>query len=309
MAHADPRWLRICPTLLPTPSMARADPGGRGSAPPKSRIPTLLPTPSMAHADPRYFFTVALCSATISQQSRHAISLTITSCALSAFASVTIIVRKHFDDMWNIDNFAYVLHPGRRRGGSVCGEEGEDESIYVVIDCSAAALKLTLMPTTTRIWGGERRRVGVRNLYLADSDADVDDHLDLQLKGLFGCQIQENRAQQHVLPSCYPQLIVLLYVTSMGHFKQRRTTDERLFYKLLIDNVVELLPFVYTTTGKVLDVLKNWPHRNIQVIFVTDSERILGLGDLGFQEHDELIEEFMAAIKQFYGEKVLIQVN
>jgi hypothetical protein len=24
--------------------------------------------------------------------------------------SVTIIVRKHFDDMWNIDNFAYVLH-------------------------------------------------------------------------------------------------------------------------------------------------------------------------------------------------------
>lgn len=24
--------------------------------------------------------------------------------------SVTIIVRKHFDDMWNINNFAYVLH-------------------------------------------------------------------------------------------------------------------------------------------------------------------------------------------------------
>ncbi|KAL5672404.1 hypothetical protein ACJX0J_016710, partial [Zea mays] len=32
-------------------------------------------------------------------------------------------------------------------------------------------------------------------------------------QGLFGCQIQGNRAQQHVLPSCYPQLIVLLYVT------------------------------------------------------------------------------------------------
>jgi hypothetical protein len=65
----------------------------------------------------------------------------------------------------------------------VCGEEGEDETIYVVIDCSAAALKLTCMPTKTRIWGGERRRVGACNLYLADSDADVDDHLDLQLKG------------------------------------------------------------------------------------------------------------------------------
>ncbi len=82
--------------------------------------------------------------------------------------------------------------------------------------------------------------------------------------------------------------------------------NERLFFRLIIDNFQELLPIVYTPTvgqacrefasifrtekgfyitardrGRIRKILDNWPNRDVRIIVITDGGRILGLGDLG----------------------------
>ncbi|KAK6137035.1 hypothetical protein DH2020_029222 [Rehmannia glutinosa] len=183
-----------------------------------------------------------------------------------------------------------------------------------------------------------------------------------------GLAFTERERDAHYLRGLLPPAVIT---------QELQERNERLFYKLLIDNVEELLPVVYTdcwrglpeiwkylqaaSGGKILEVLRNWPEKSIQVIVVTDGERILGLGDLGCQgmgipvgklslytalggvrpsaclpvtidvgtnneqllndefyiglkqrratgkEYYDLLHEFMTAVKQNYGEKVLVQ--
>jgi malate dehydrogenase (oxaloacetate-decarboxylating)(NADP+) len=216
---------------------------------------------------------------------------------------------------------------------------------------------------------------------LAFSEKERDAHY---LRGLLPPAIfSQEHQEKKIMHNLRQYTVPLQRYIAMMDLQER---NERLFYKLLIDNVEELLPVVYTPVvgeacqkygsiyrrpqglyislkdkGKVLEVLKNWPERSIQVIVVTDGERILGLGDLGCQgmgipvgklslytalggvrpsaclpitidvgtnnqtllddeyyiglkqrratgeEYHELLQEFMTAVKQNYGEKVLVQ--
>ncbi|TIA89990.1 hypothetical protein E3P81_02667 [Wallemia ichthyophaga] len=90
------------------------------------------------------------------------------------------------------------------------------------------------------------------------------------------------------------------------YLSQLRGTAKDTFYRLLIDNIIDICPYVYTPTvgaacqlystiyrkpdalylsyndrGNLAEIMSNWPQHGIRIAVVSDGSRILGLGDLG----------------------------
>jgi len=141
----------------------------------------------------------------------------------------------------------------------------------------------------------------VRNKSTAFTEAERD---ALKLRGLLPPRVHSLAEQEMrvlgAIRSKVNDLERYLYLVAL------QDRNETLFYRVLINNIEEMMPLVYTPTvgkacqefghiyraprglyitpndrGHVHEILQNWPHKEAKIIVVTDGERILGLGDLG----------------------------
>ena len=141
----------------------------------------------------------------------------------------------------------------------------------------------------------------VRNKGTAFTDAD---RRALGLVGLLPPRVHSPAVQEqrvlHNVRSKPTDLEKYLYMIAL------QDRNEMLYYRVVMNNIRELMPIIYTPTvgqacqefqhvfrrprgfyvsandrGNIKNILKNWPHKSAKIIVVTDGERILGLGDLG----------------------------
>ncbi len=141
----------------------------------------------------------------------------------------------------------------------------------------------------------------IRNKGTAFTDAERE---ALNLRGLLPARIHSPAEQElRVLGNIRSKATDLdryLYLIAL------QDRNETLFYRVVMNNIREMMPLIYTPTvgkacqefqhiyrkprgfyissndrGRVREIMQNWPHKDARIIVITDGERILGLGDLG----------------------------
>jgi malate dehydrogenase (oxaloacetate-decarboxylating)(NADP+) len=139
-----------------------------------------------------------------------------------------------------------------------------------------------------------------------DFDTSFDDAARAQLKvrGLMPPSVENYELQK---ARCLEQINMKSNsIDKYSYLSNLRNTNVNLFYRLLLDNMQQITPYVYTPTvgeacvkwshiytqpeglylsyndrGNLRAVLDNWPQEKVEITVVTDGSRILGLGDLG----------------------------
>ena len=127
---------------------------------------------------------------------------------------------------------------------------------------------------------------------------------DLGLRGLLPYSIgNQDRHQKRALANLRRKAYDIEKYIFLSGLQDR---NEKLFYRMVIDNIEEIMPLIYTPTvgqackefahifrrsqgfyitpddkGDIRKILDNWHEDDVKVIVVTDGQRILGLGDLG----------------------------
>lgn len=127
---------------------------------------------------------------------------------------------------------------------------------------------------------------------------------ELGLRGLlpYSVNTQDNQVRRVLANMRRKETDIERYIFLMA--LQMRA--EKLFYRIVTENFDEVMPIIYTPTvgqackefahifrmpkgfyitpddkGDIDKILDNWPEKNVEVIVITDGNRILGLGDLG----------------------------
>jgi malate dehydrogenase (oxaloacetate-decarboxylating) len=127
---------------------------------------------------------------------------------------------------------------------------------------------------------------------------------ELGLRGLLPAVVETLEQQVHRRYQAYQEQPT--DVARHVNLRALQDTNEMLFYRLVSDHIEEMLPILYTPTvglacqrfseiyrrprglfiaypdrDRIGEILRNRPRREVDVIVVTDGQRVLGLGDQG----------------------------